>query len=115
MEELMRVTHRSRVAPLIAAGPIGAAALAVAASAAAPTDVENRVKVYTAIPKFKQPGPPIDASKAKGKTIFILPESSSIPFINTSDDSIVKVAKLLGIKTTIYTNQAQPSQWAAGV
>ena len=46
------------------------------------------------------PGPPIDASKAKGKTIFIIPESSSIPFINTIDDSIVRVAKLLGIKTT---------------
>jgi ribose transport system substrate-binding protein len=41
--------------------------------------------------------------------------SSSIPFIDTIDKSIQKVAKLAGVKTVVYTNQAQPSQWAAGM
>jgi ribose transport system substrate-binding protein len=115
MEELMTVLARAHAVTLIAVALCAAAALAVTASAAVPSDVANRIKAYKAIPKFVAPGPPVDASKAKGKTIFIIPESSSIPFINTIDDSIVRVAKLLGIKTTIYTNQAQPSQWAAGV
>jgi ribose transport system substrate-binding protein len=115
MEEFMSDMPRAHVATLVAFALGAAAALAVTASAAVPSDIANRVKAYKAIPKFVQPGPPIDASKAKGKTIFIIPESSSIPFINTIDNSIVRVAKLLGIKTTIYTNQAQPSQWAAGV
>ena len=118
LEELMRDMQRSRVLSLVSVALVSAgalAALAVAASAAVPSDIANRVKTYKAIPKFETPGPPIDASKAKGKTIFIIPESSSIPFINTIDDSIVRVAKMLGIKTTIYTNQAQPSQWAAGI
>ena len=106
---------RARLLSMVAAALFGVAALAVAATAAVPSDIANRVKAYKAIPKFQQPGPPIDASKAKGKTIFIIPESSSIPFINTIDDSIVRVAKMLGIKTSIYTNQAQPSQWAAGM
>ena len=95
----MSDTRRARVAPLIAVALVGVVrrrALAVAASAAVPSDIAKRVNTYKAIPKFVPPGPPIDASKAKGKTIFIIPESSSIPFINTIDDSIVKVAKLLG-------------------
>src|SRR6185437_4744154 len=33
----------------------------------------------------------------------------------TIDQSIQSVAKLVGVKTVIYTNQAQPSQWAAGM
>src|SRR5215510_12012962 len=115
MEELMSDLPRAHAVTLVVVALGAAAALAITASAAVPADVANRIKTYKAIPKFVQPGPPIDASKAKGKTIFIIPESSSIPFINTIDDSIVRVAKMLGIKTTIYTNQAQPSQWAAGM
>ena len=98
----MKNTPRARLVSLAAVAPRAAlvAALAVAASAAVPSDIANRVKTYKAIPAFVPPGPAIDASKARGKTIFIIPESSSIPFINTIDNSIVKVAKLLGIKTT---------------
>jgi ribose transport system substrate-binding protein len=115
----MRRTSRAQVLPrlafVVAGGAAALAVLAVAASAAVPSDIANRVKTYKAIPQFVSPGPPIDASKARGKTIFIIPESSSIPFINTIDESIQKVAKLVGVKTTVYTNQAQPSQWAAGM
>lgn len=89
--------------------------LAAVASAAVPADIANRVKAYKAIPTFTPPGPPIDVSKARGKKIFIIPESSAIPFINTIDKSIEKVAKLAGITTTVYVNQGQPSQWIAGL
>ena len=102
----MTDTPRARMVPLMAVALVGACAvavLAVTASAAVPSDIAQRVNTYKAIPKFQQPGPPIDASKAKGKTIFIIPESSSIPFINTIDDSIQRVAKLVGVKTTLYT------------
>lgn len=111
----MNPAQRSGKAVLAAAALVGLGVLAVAASAAAPSTVAANVKAYKAIPKFVTPGPPIDASKARGKKIFIIPESSSIPFINTIDQSIQSVAKLVGVKTVIYTNQAQPSQWAAGM
>src|SRR3954451_3579064 len=107
---------RTRSAALVAAATVSSfAVFAAAASGAVPADIAKRVAQARAIPQFVQPGPPIDASKARGKTIFIIPESSAIPFINTIDDSIKKVAKMLGIKTVEYTNQAQPSQWAAGL
>jgi len=115
MEELMRDTPSARLVPLAAVALAAAAVVAVTASATVPPSVADAVKKYRAIPAFVQPGPPIDASKARGKTIFIIPESSSIPFINTIDKSIEKVAKLVGVKTVVYTNQAQPSQWAAGM
>jgi ribose transport system substrate-binding protein len=111
----MKGTPRLPCAALPAALAAAALTLVAVASAAVPAEVANRVKTYKQIPAFVQPGPAFDASKARGKTIFIIPESSSIPFINTIDNSIQKVAKLVGVKTTIYTNQAQPSQWAAGV
>ena len=114
----MESSPRMRPALPVAVAAVAAstlAILAVAASAAVPAEIANRVKAYKAVPTFVQPGPAIDASKARGKTIFIIPESSSIPFINTIDESIKRVAKLVGVKTTEYTNQAQPSQWAAGV
>src|SRR4051812_21627126 len=106
MDHVSRTPHAALVA---AAAVLSFALLAAGASAAVPSDVAKRVAQYKAIPKFVQPGPPIDASKARGKTIFIIPESSAIPFINTIDASIKKVAKMLGIKTSEYTNQAQPS------
>src|SRR5690348_8337693 len=114
-EDQMNPAQRSGKAVLAAAALVGLGVLAVAASAAVPSTVAANVKAYKAIPKFVTPGPPIDASKARGKKIFIIPESSSIPFINTIDQSIQSVAKLVGVKTVIYTNQAQPSQWAAGM
>jgi len=114
----MRHVWRAHAMPrvtVVLSGAAASAVVAVVATAAVPSDIANRVKTYKAIPQFVQPGPPIDASKARGKTIFIIPESSSIPFINTIDQSIQKVAKLVGVKTVVYTNQAQPSQWAAGM
>jgi ribose transport system substrate-binding protein len=110
--------QRTRAFPATAAAAAALAAvaiLALPASAAVPGPIANAVRSYEAVPAFKAPGPAIDASKARGKTIFIIPESSSIPFISTIDKSIVKVAKLVGVKTTVYTNQAQPSEWAAGM
>jgi ribose transport system substrate-binding protein len=73
------------------------------------------VRAGKALPRFVVPGPAFDASKARGKTIFLIPESSAIPFINTIDQSMKKVAKLVGVKIVEYPNQAQPAQWVAGM
>src|SRR6476659_9833893 len=111
----MKGTRRLPRAALPAALAAAALTLVAVASAAVPAEVANRVKTYKLFPAFVQLGPAFDASQARCKTIFIIPESSSIPFINTIDNSIQKVAKLVGVKTVVYTNQAQPSQWAAGM
>src|SRR4051794_15687776 len=100
-------TSRAALSILAAAAALTSLAVVTVASAgpaAVPPDVAKRVEQYKAIPSFVPPGPAFDASKARGKTIFVIPESSSIPFINTIDESIKRVAKLAGVKTTEYTN-----------
>jgi len=61
------------------------------------------------------PGPPIDISKIKGKTIFSIPVSSANPFTANIETAMQGAAKVMGLKFVNYTNQAQVSQWVQGM
>ena len=105
--------------------PVLAAALVAAAAAvapepwrAAPTPPGRRpTSTRTArCRQFKAPGPAFDAkAKAGGKTIFVIPASSQVPFVSTINDHITRIAKLAGVKVTTWQNQGQPSQWVQGM
>jgi ribose transport system substrate-binding protein len=73
------------------------------------------INKYLGDPAFTSPGPAIDASALKGKTIFSLPASSSVAFVNTVDQAMGGYAKSLGIKYVDYPNQQQQSQWVQGL
>lgn len=77
--------------------------------------VSKRIKKALAIPKFKAPGPAFNAKRARGKSIFIIPETSSVPFVSLMDTSIQKVAIRAGLKATVWPTQGQPSQWVQGI
>ena len=96
------------------------AAIAVAAAAAlasgASTGAQANLDKYRAVPQFTAPGPAFDAkAKAGGKTVFIIPASSGIPFVSTIANNIKTVGGLTGVKVTIWDNQGQPSQWVQGM
>lgn len=73
------------------------------------------INKYLGDPAFTSPGASIDASALKGKTIFSLPASSSVAFVNTVDQAMGGYAKALGIKYVDYPNQQQQSQWVQGL
>lgn len=73
------------------------------------------INKYRDDPAFTSPGPAINASALKGKTIFSLPASSSVAFVNTVDQAMAGYAKALGLKYVDYPNQQQQSQWVQGV
>jgi ribose transport system substrate-binding protein len=77
--------------------------------------VKQQVAAAQAVPKFVAPGPAFDASAAKGKTVFLIPETSQVPFLQAIDKSIINVGKQYGVKVTEYTNQGQSSQWVQGM
>ena len=77
--------------------------------------VEEQINTFKAIPEFVPPGPPFDASQAQGKTIFNIPISSEIPFVQTIDQSMMEVAERFGIEFIEFPNQGQPSQWVQGI
>jgi ribose transport system substrate-binding protein len=121
--------HR-RIAVTIALLAIGALVLAAAASygGTAPTrtatsrralpDVgyaTKQIKLFSALPRFKAPGPPVDVSSLKGKTIFNITVSSAVPFCNSVDGYMAGVARNAGLKFVEFKNQGQPSEWVQGI
>jgi ribose transport system substrate-binding protein len=77
--------------------------------------VKAQISAAEAVPKFVPPGPAFDASAARGKTVFLIPETSAVPFLTAIDDSIVAVGKQLGVKVVVYPNQGQSTQWVQGM
>ena len=77
--------------------------------------VNAQLEAARAIPKFEAPGPPFDAKKAAGKTIFSIQESSSNPFTNTIVAAMKRAADEVGIKFNDYSNQGQHTQWIQGL
>lgn len=73
------------------------------------------INKYLGNPAFDSPGPTVNASALKGKTIFSIPASSSVAFVNTVDQVMAKYARDLGIKYIDYPNQQQQSQWVQGM
>jgi ribose transport system substrate-binding protein len=104
-----------RVAAVTAALVVALAS--VAAAIAAGTDgAQANFDKYRGVPKFTAPGPAFDAkAKAGGKTIFIIPASSQIPFVATIANNVKRIAATANVKTTIWQNQGQPSQWVQGM
>lgn len=99
-------------------GTSSSASSPAASSSAAGTGVAQAtamINKYLGNPAFTSPGPDIDASALKGKTIFSLPANSSVAFVNTVDKAMAGYAKDLGINYQDYPNQQQQSQWVQGL
>jgi len=104
------------LAPAAAVAALIGVCAAVAATAASWSGAQANLNKYKAVPTFVAPGPAFDAkAKAGGKTIFVIPASSQIPFVSTIANNITRIAKMANVKTTIWQNQGQPSQWVQGM
>lgn len=73
------------------------------------------VDKYTAVPAFSSPGPAFDPSKARGKTVFAIPVSASVPFNTYVGENLATALQNFGIKTVYYSDTGQVSQWVAGM
>jgi ribose transport system substrate-binding protein len=104
---------------LAVAAALAAAAVVIAAAGGAATSsysgAQANLAKYRAVPKFVAPGPAFEAKKAAGKTLFVIPASSQVPFVATIDNHIKRIAGGLGIKVKSWENQGQPSQWVQGM
>jgi ribose transport system substrate-binding protein len=76
---------------------------------------QAQIRKASAVPAFRAPGAGFDAGAARGKTVFVIPYTSAIPFLNAINDSMVAVGKRYGVKVTVYPNQGQSSQWVQGM
>jgi ribose transport system substrate-binding protein len=107
---------KKRVLTLATALVVAASTVAAAAVAAGSDGAQANLDKHRQVPVFVAPGPAFDAkAKAGGKTIFVIPASSQIPFVSTIANNMKRIGALSGVKTTIWQNQGQPSQWVQGM
>lgn len=107
---------KKSVLTLAAALVVSAATVSAAAVAAGSDGAQANLDRHRQVPKFVAPGPAFNAkAKAGGKTIFVIPASSQIPFVSTIANNMKRIGTLAGVKTTIWQNQGQPSQWVQGM
>jgi ribose transport system substrate-binding protein len=64
---------------------------------------------------FQAPGPAIDASKVKGKTVAILSVDQRVPTLAQAATAMQQAAKSAGLKTTLFDAQANPSRMVQGM
>jgi ribose transport system substrate-binding protein len=77
---------------------------------------KGEVDKYRGIPKWIAPGPAFDArAGAKGKTLFVIPVTNSVPFVQTIADGMDGISKQTGVSYVEWPNQGQPSQWVQGM
>jgi ribose transport system substrate-binding protein len=67
-----------------------------------------------AMPEFTLDAEPFDVSKAKGKVVFNIPVSSTIPYVAAVDQEMKKVAEEQGVEFIQFENEGSPTQWASG-
>lgn len=76
--------------------------------------LQAKVDQYRAEPKFTAPGPAIDVSSLKGKSVYIVPETNNV-FNNVNVAEMKTLAAAAGMNATVYDNQGTSAQWVQGI
>lgn len=77
--------------------------------------IKATIQKFEGIPAFTPPGPPIDAGKAKGKSIFYISLSTENAFQNNVTTALQEAATATGVNFFSYPNNGQVSQYVAGM
>jgi ribose transport system substrate-binding protein len=115
-------SRRGRVAALVAVAGMAVFVAAASASsthrlsrAAGIADAQKLVTKYSQAPNWKPPGKPFDASKAKGKSIWYVSLSLSIPFEQYMAQGIKQGAALVGAKGVGFDGKFSAADAARGI
>jgi ribose transport system substrate-binding protein len=79
------------------------------------TAARSQIAEFTKVPAFTAPGPKIDVKSLKGETVYSIPQSSSIPFLATTEQAEESIAKKAGIHFVEYPNQGTTQEWIRGI
>ena len=107
-------TRRGALAVLAATSLALTACSTGSSSSSGSSDGGADVAKYMAQPTFTAPGPAIDISGVKGKSMFLIPLVPN-PFNQSIQETMQQIATRAGMKFTIYPNQGQASQWVQGM
>ncbi|MBX6355430.1 MAG: sugar ABC transporter substrate-binding protein [Micromonosporaceae bacterium] len=77
--------------------------------------LQDNVKKATARPSFVAPGPPFDASAAKGKKVFVIPTASQLRQCDQIAKDVVALSQKVGMTGTYFQNSGGPAGWIPGM
>ena len=77
--------------------------------------LKAEIAKYMGEPKAVAPGPAFDASKARGKTVWVIPTSASVPIIKLQGDAMAAALEPLGVKVVNYSADGSPSSWVTSM
>jgi ribose transport system substrate-binding protein len=75
---------------------------------------QTLLSTYQAHPRFTAPGPKFNAKPAAGKTVWIVPDISSVPVVKQVDDSLTSALGTAGVHVHQVNTNGAPSDWVAG-
>jgi len=101
----------AQAAASVAARPQASPVQAASGSLA---DVKAAMDQARGLPKFTPPGPPVDASKAKGKSLFYLTLTMSVPIVQEWWTGVEEAAKVAGLVPTVFDGKGQDSEIVRG-
>lgn len=98
------------LASLVAFGTTSALAASTDTGSSGVAYAAAQVAKDRAVPAFTAPGPPVNLTKVKGKTVFVIPLVPN-PFNLAIQNTMQYLAKKAGLHYTLYPNQGLVSQW----
>lgn len=72
-------------------------------------EMQALIDQYSKKPTFTAPGPALDASQLKGKTIALLPIDLRVPALSEVVNSVKGIAQQIGMRTTVFDGQSNPT------
>jgi ribose transport system substrate-binding protein len=75
---------------------------------------KDRITKFSAVPEFKTDAEPIDISSLKGKTVYSIPITTSIPFYKDGEAAMAAAAKKAGVKYVTFPSQGKVSDFQQG-
>jgi ribose transport system substrate-binding protein len=78
--------------------------------------LQERIDQFRAPPAFRAPGKAFDAREAvRGKSLLSIPASSAVPFVQTIQNGMKRIAGEVGLRFVDWPNQGRPVQWVQGM
>lgn len=84
-------------------------------STALVSEMQQLIDQHSAVPEFVAPGPPLDASQLRGRTVAAIAIDLRVPALNEVTESLRGIGERLGIQVTVFDGQGNPTQVKQGM
>lgn len=81
----------------------------------APNSIEAALAAAQRRTAFSPPGPPVDAAKAHGASVFYLGQNLSVPIIRQFADGVAAACTVAGLAHTIFDGEGSTSLYSEGI